>query len=174
MSIQFGPEWNQFEARLRAFPQSLESNMRQTMNFSLLMIERDARRFAAQDTRRLSGSITSEIRGSGVALEGRVGPSVQYGRFVEFGRRPGKPPPVDALMGWVRRHSEFRFSRRSAAREAAVRGRAFALQRKIRLRGVRAQPFLVPAYERNLSAITALFARMGARVVVELAGGSQS
>ena len=171
MSVQFDPEWERFSARLRAFPANLEANMRQTMQASLLMVEADARRNAPQDTRRLAGSITNEIRGTGVAIEGRVGPSVQYGRFVEFGRRPGRMPPPQALVGWVRRHSELRFARRTQAREDELLRRAWLVARAIGRRGVRAQPYLRPAYENNRAAIAALFARMGVRVTAELAGG---
>lgn len=171
MSVQFDPEWERFSARLRAFPANLEANMRQTMQASLLMVERDARRNAPQDTRRLAGSITSDIRGTGLAIEGRVGPSVQYGRFVEFGRRPGRMPPPDALIGWVRRHSSARFARKTASREAELRSRAFMVARAIGRRGVRAQPYLRPAYDSNRAAIAALFARMGVRVTAQLAGG---
>jgi hypothetical protein len=57
VSVQLDPEWERFSARLRAFPANLEANMRQTMQASLLMVERDARRNAPQDTRRLAGSI---------------------------------------------------------------------------------------------------------------------
>lgn len=171
MSIQLDPEWDRFSRRLQAFPQDLERNMRQAMTLSLLAVERDARRAAPQDTRRLAGSITHQITGSGTAIQGRVGPSVQYGRFVEFGRRPGRMPPPQALVGWVRRHSELRFARRTQAREQEVLRRAWLVARAIGRRGVRAQPYLRPAYERNRAAIRGVFARMGVRVVATLAGG---
>lgn len=211
MSIQFDPEWERFSLRLRAFPQELERNMRATMTASLLLIERDARRTAPQDTRRLAGSITHTIAGTGIALEGRVGPSVQYGRFVEFGRDAGRMPPPRALVGWVRRHwapsaaaatriggarfagrqrnAEWRRAAASAQRRALSRGRsrqqaqrsaenvllshAWALAVSIGKKGVRAQPYLGPAYNRNSAAIMGLFARMGVRVVAQLAGGGQ-
>jgi hypothetical protein len=174
VSVQLDPEWERFSARLRAFPANLEANMRQTMQASLLMVERDARRNAPQDTRRLAGSITNEIRGSGLALEGRVGPSVRYGAPVEFGAHfPGKGPPPQALVGWVRRHWGAGLPGRGAARERALLSRARYLSRLIKQRGLRARPYLRPAYESNRTAITALFARMGVRVTAQLAGGGQ-
>jgi hypothetical protein len=171
MSIQPGPEWQQFAARLAAAPADLDSRLRVAMTTSLLMVERDARRTVAQDTRRLSGSITHRITGTGRTLEGRVGPSVQYGRFVEFGRRPGRMPPGPALVGWVRRHSELRFARRTADREAELLRRAWALARAIDRRGIRAQPFLRPAYQRNQPTIQRMFRAARANVVMRLAGG---
>jgi hypothetical protein len=174
VSIQFDPEWERFSARLRAFPANLEANMRQTMQTSLLMVEADARRNAPQDTRRLAGSITNEIRGAGLAIEGRVGPSVRYGAAVEFGAHfPDKGPPPQALVGWVRRHWATGLPGRGAARERALLGRAIFLSRRIKQRGLRARPYLRPAYESNRAAIAGLFARMGVRVTAELAGGSQ-
>ena len=170
MSVQFDPEWQRFQQRLAAFPRDLEGNMRQAMTASLLMVERDARRNAPQDTRRLGGSITHSITGQGAAIVGRVGPSVQYGRFVEFGRRPGRMPPPQALVGWVRRHSELRFARRTPAREEELLRRAFLVARAIGRRGVRAQPYLRPAYQRNQATIVRLFRAMGVGVVARLAG----
>ena len=174
MSIQFGPEWEQFNRRLQQFPQNLEANMRVAMEASLLMVERDARRNAPQDTRRLAGSITSQIRGTGLALVGQVGPSVRYGAPVEFGAHfPAKGPPPQALVGWVRRHWGAGLPSRGAARERALLSRARYLSALIKRRGLRARPYLRPAYESNRAAITAVFARMGVRVVAQLAGGNQ-
>ena len=188
MSIQFGPEWRDFENRLARYPQVTEVNLRRALNASLLLIEADAKQNVRQDTRRLAGSINHSIDGDYPNLIGRVGPSVNYGAFVEFGRRPGRMPPVDALMGWVRRHwaptaaaeTRIRAARfggpvrarawRTAGQDA-LRARAFVLARAIGRRGIPARPFLVPAYRRNQAAIEGLFARMGARITAYLAGG---
>src|SRR5262252_9670969 len=105
MSIQLGPEWEAFLSRLQTTPEQMERDMRRTLQASLLLIEADARTLAPQDTRRLSASINNRITGSYPNLVGEVGPSVNYGLFVERGRPAGaKMPPVAALMGWVMRH----------------------------------------------------------------------
>lgn len=185
MSIEFGPEWRDFENRLNRYPQVAETNLRRALTASLLMIEADAKRNVPQDTRRLAGSISHEIVGVYPNLVGRVGPSVQYGVVVEFGRRPHRPPPpVGALMGWVRRHWRPAFvgplqtgqrrPRRTAGRNVTqkmIRGRAFVLARAIGRRGIPARPYLRPAYRSNEARIVALFGRLGARVVGYLAGG---
>jgi len=171
MSIQFGPEWRDFENRLTRYPQVAEVSLRRALTASLLMIEADAKRNVRQDTRRLAGSINHEITGQYPNLVGRVGPSVQYGVYVEFGRRAGSMPPVDALIGWVRRHAATgSLPRGGANRQRVLYNRAFALARAIKRRGIPARPFMRPAYRRNEGAITALFARIGARVVGYLAG----
>jgi len=184
VSIQFGPEWRDFENRLTRYPQVTEVNLRRALTASLLMIEADAKRNVRQDTRRLAGSINHRIDGTYPNLLGRVGPSVNYGANVEFGRRPGRMPPVDALMGWVRRHWNAAHTgpvpagqlrpRRAAGRgvtQDMIRSRAFALARAIGRRGIPPRPYLVPAYRRNQAAIVALFGRMGVRINAYLAGG---
>lgn len=184
MSIQFGPEWQQFDRRIQQVPQQLEADIRRTLTASLLSIERDAKRFAPRDTRRLAGSINHQITGTYPRLLGEVGPSVRYGIVMERGRRAGaRMPPVDALMGWVRRHWHAAFigpiargqlrPRRAAGRnvtEADVRQRAFALARSIQRRGIQARPFMEPAWGRNRADIVRAFERLGLRVIARLAG----
>jgi len=184
MSVQLGPEWEAFLARLQTTPEQMERDMRRTLQASLLLIEADARQIVPQDTRRLAGSINGRITGTYPNLIGEVGPDVNYGRFVEFGRRPGaRMPPVDALIGWVTRHWYAAFigplrqgqlrPRRAAGpgvSQAMIRNRAFALARAIQRRGIPPRPFMVPAFEHNRARIEAGFARIGLRVVAHLAG----
>src|SRR5262245_9824945 len=163
----------------------MERELRRTITQSLLLIERDAKPLSPQDTRRLASSITHQITGTYPRLVGQVGPGVRYGIVMEFGRRAGaRMPPVEALMGWVRRHWRAAFigpiprgqlrPRRAVTRrevgDRAVRSRAFALARSIQRRGIRAQPFMATAFRRNLPQIEQLFARIGLRTVAYLAG----
>ena len=187
MSVQFGPEWQQFDRRLQRTPQQLERDLRRTIDVSLRLIEADARHMAPQDTRRMAGSMTTRISGTYPRLVGEVGPGVTYGTFVELGRRPGaKMPPVDALIGWVRRHWNPGFigplqrgqlrPRRAAGRnvsQSMIRSRAFALARAIQRRGIQAQPFMRPAFQRNRTRIEQAFERIGFRTVAYLAGTGQ-
>lgn len=184
MSIQFGPEWEQFNRRLIRTPQLTEDSLRRTLTSSLLLLEADAKRSAVRDTGRLGGSINYRIDGAYPRLEGRVGPGVRYGSVVEFGRRAGaRMPPVDALIGWVRRHwlprgasiagARFRGRARNAAwrgREAELRSAAFVLARAIGRRGIQAQPYMAPSWVRNRVRIQQAFARIGVRTVAFLAG----
>lgn len=140
---------------LTGAPRALGSETRKAMEASLTLIEGDARKNAPQDTRRLAGSITYSIRGTGAELTGRVGPSLRYGWFVEHGRRPGKFPPLAAVSGWARRHGVS----------------PFVVARAIARKGTRPQPFLVPAFEKNRGRIVGLFERVGLRVVSTIARG---
>jgi hypothetical protein len=127
---------------------------RDAMETSLLLIERDARAAVPQDTRALMGSISSTIASRAGALEGTVGPSKRYGYFVEYGRRPGKMPPLQAIEGWARRHGL----------------NPFLVARAIGRRGVKARPFMLPALEKNEKRIFDLFAQAGARIAARIAG----
>jgi hypothetical protein len=158
--------------RLERLPQVVTFETRRAMSASLLLIEADARRSAPQDTRRLSGSITWNIQGQGLALTGVVGPSVRYGAPVEFGRRAGaRMPPVNALIGWVQRH--FHAPRERVA-AATLQREAFGLARAISRRGIVERPYMRPAYENNRTRIEALFGEVGRRAVVSIIGGTQA
>jgi hypothetical protein len=181
MSIQFGPEWQTFASRLNRTPQQMERDIRRTLQASLLLIEGDAKSNVARDVGRLGSSINSRIDGVFPRISGSVGPSVRYGYNVEFGRRPGgRMPPVDALIGWVRRHFSPGSSpvaagpRRSRAWQQAgdqrLRSRAFALARSIQRRGIQPQPFMGPAFRSNRLRISNMFARIGLRTTAYLAG----
>jgi HK97 gp10 family phage protein len=131
--------------------------VRRAMQQSLLLIEADARRNVAHDTRQLMNSITSQITEAPGGLVGKVGPSVAYGLYVERGTRPHWPP-LAALVPWARRHGI----------------PARAVQVAIARRGTRARPFLQPAFDKNKDTIVALFAAAGQAVTVALAAGSRA
>jgi hypothetical protein len=178
--------------RLNRMPALMEQELRRAMTASLIAIERDARSVAPRDTSRLAGSITYRIEGEGLQLTGHVGPSVQYGAPVEFGRRVGAAmPPVDALIPWVRRHwrvplvgrqgilggfqgevqtTNKRYAPRGTP-DAAIRGRAFALAIAIARRGIRRRPYMGEAYGKNRAQIELNFRAVGARVVASLTTG---
>ncbi len=138
---------------LNRSPELVAAESLRAMTTSLLLVEADARRNVAHDSRRLMNSITHRLSGRGDALVGEVGPSVRYGLYVERGSRPHWPP-VAALVGWARRHGVS----------------PYAVQRGIGRRGTRARPFLVPALTKNVDRIVRLFAQAGLRVVVRLGG----
>ena len=128
------------------------------MTASLLLVEADARRNVAHDTRHLMNSIGHRMTQEGNSLVGRAGPSARYGFYVEYGRRPmRKAPPRAALRGWARRHG---------IPERAL----FVLARAIGRRGLPGRPFMVPALVRNVDRIRRLFGASAERVTVRVAG----
>jgi len=140
---------------LSAAPAEVAKATRDAMTTSLVLLEADQRRNVAQDTRRLMGSINHTITGSGGNLTGRVGPSVRYAYWVEHGRKPGRPPPTDAIAGWARRHG----------------ANPFVVARAIGRHGTRARPFVAPSYTRNRTRIKKIFEDIGARVVARIIRG---
>jgi hypothetical protein len=145
---------DELRERLAGTPDQTHREMRSAMTRSLVLLEGEMRRLAPRDTGRLQGSITHTITGGGANLTGRVGPSVQYGLYVEKGTR-AHFPPIDAISGWARRHGMH----------------PFALARAISRRGTRAQPFVEPSLQRHQGAIVRLFSEIGAKVAVFIAGG---
>ena len=143
---------------LAAAPELLRAETAQAMTRGLLLIEREARTLVKQDTRRLMGSIThSGPTLLGGELVGTVGPSARYGVFVEFGRRPGKMPPIAAIAPWARRHGM----------------NPFLVARAIGRRGIKPAPFLTPAWRKHRPAIEALFAQVGVKLLARVAQGGR-
>ena len=123
------------------------------MTASMVLIEADARRQVAHDTRSLMNSIAFSVTQERAGVVGRVGPSARYGLYVERGARPHWPPR-GPLEGWARRHGI----------------PVFLVQRAIARKGARARPFLVPAFTKNLARIRALFGAAVERITVRIAG----
>lgn len=82
----------------------------------------------AWDLGNLANSIRVDLIEGGTIAE--VGPEAPYGPFVELGTRPHFPPP-DALEGWAKRHGF---------------DSAWPICRAIAKRGLKAKPFLFPAW----------------------------
>lgn len=147
------------------------ARLRTAMSASLVEIEAgyrtDLQPFRL--TGRSMNSVHHTITGSGLTLVGSVGSSAVWARAFELGRLPGKYPPIEPLIGWVRRRGLAAGGRGRGGREIAV---ARAIQRKIYRKGIRAHPALQPAFRRSLPAIRARFAAVAAQVVADLARGS--
>lgn len=97
-----------------------------------LDVEAEAKRQAPVFQGHLRRSITTgavQVSGNTASIE--VGPGVSYGRFVEYGRGPGKAPPLSAIAPW-------------AARKGIP---AFVLAKAIARRGTRARPYMRPGLE---------------------------
>jgi hypothetical protein len=66
-----------------------------------------------------------------------VGPTVKHGFWLEFGRSPGKAPPKNAILDWMK----VKGIRVPADKQDAV---AFLIGRKIAKKGTKPQPFVSP------------------------------
>jgi len=93
----------------------------------------------------------------------------RYAFAVEFGRKPGKFPnigktPQEGLWRWVLRHgwdnpasvkrggkpSVFRLSHNKEKRIKQAKSIAFLIARKIKEKGIRPRPYLIPAYNKGV------------------------
>lgn len=112
-------------------PEALElmaTEVRGTLTAVVLDLEREVvLRMPKGATGLLKKSVSSEVRGNGLALTGVVSASKKYGPVVELGRGKGRFPPPGPIQLWVRRKLN--------VPKARVRGVAFAIARKIATRG---------------------------------------
>jgi len=93
----------------------------------------------------------------------------RYAKAVEVGRRPGTMPPVgdspqEGLWRWVLRHgwyntasvkrggkpSVFQLSRNKEKRIKQAKSIAFLIARKIKEKGTKPRPYLIPAYNKGV------------------------
>lgn len=101
---------------------------------------------------------------------------VEYATYVEFGRRPGKRPPIDAIKQWVDKkhlsdtysikdHSQSRRGKDYEKRRDSV---AWAVANSIAKKGTRAHPFLFPAFEAKKGNVGKNIGREIAKLIKEL------
>jgi phage gpG-like protein len=122
------------------------------MSRSGLAVQRESAILAPVDTGRLRASI--EITHSKKVIPDfvKVGPTVNYGAVVEFGRKAGaRMPPPSALIPWIRRHGG------SGNPEAA----AFLLARAIAKRGIQPRSYMQKGYISAQRAINRIWDRVG-------------
>jgi len=132
-------------------PAVVDGPLRRFLERASQVVEADARKRAPVDTGRLRSSISRRIElGNRRAV---VGSQLVYAAPVEFGRSPGKWPPLGALQPWARRHGF----------PAGKQG-AFLVARAIFRKGIKARPYLIPALVENKTEIVDLTARMGEEI----------
>ena len=128
-------EWNGKEVK-----QDFDKMMFKSLYEGAAIIEGGAKANAPADMGQLRGSITKEVT-SKVAT---IGTNDEKAPHVEFGTRPHKAP-ISALKGWAERHG---------IPVGAVWG-------SIAKKGTKAQPFLYPAFTKNIERIKGIFKKNG-------------
>ncbi len=107
------------------------------------------------NTGALKDSIRRRVFGTGFSRSVEVGVGIEYGAPVEFGTRAGYTPPLKALELWVRQ--------RGRGTAGGIGDDSWAeaekVQNIIRRRGTKAQPFLNPAVDDNMTEIEAILDR---------------
>lgn len=113
--------------------------------------EREVKRLLPVDAGTLRASVKTELRPSGSQRVAEVGTAVHYAEWVEEGRAPGKRPPVQALIPWVKRNLRIErvskrtkrpLKRRRGPTESEARSLAYVIARKIGREGTKGRyPF---------------------------------
>ena len=118
---------------LKRVPKEKEAEAKAEVGDIALKIQARAKAYLrtapAMDTGHLSTTILAEF--SPTAIEAEIGPTALYGPYVEFSTRPHFPP-MEALEAWARHHG---FES------------AWPICKVIAERGLKARPYLTPAYD---------------------------
>jgi len=127
-----------FKKAIVAFNGDLKQGHRQILLKVGSLILNDAKKLAPVQSGalRASGRIERHSDTEYSVAFGGSGTQVDYATFVEFGRSPGRAPPIRELRTW-------------SARRLGDEYAAGAIARVIARRGVRPQPFLRPAIKMN-------------------------
>ena len=116
--------------------------LRTALTKSAMAIETGAKQLVPVDTHHLQRSITHHVDPSPVPLYAEVGTNVKYAPMVHEGRRAGRAPRTEYLVGWAKRHG--------------YTGSLFVLARSIGRRGTPARPTFERAISKVLQAIPRL------------------
>ena len=120
------------------------------MEQSGLAVQREAVILAPVNTGALCQSITTEVdKRPPFPLWVTIGPTVTYGRYVEFGRSPGSPPPVAAIEPWVRQ--KLKVGSPGSFRVA------YLVARRIGERGLKPRPYMFPGAKKAQTSIDGIW-----------------
>lgn len=123
--------------QLGAGPEIIAEELNRAMIESLDTIEQAVALETPVNLGILRGSISHEIFGEPPDFYGEVGTPVLYGAPVEFGRRPGKMPPVRAIRAWVVRKKLVPAMDSDEDYQEAVDRAAYMIARAIGRRGTK-------------------------------------
>ena len=138
----------ELQAGMRKAPQIVVQELERATIEADLLIEREVQERMPTAQGLLRKSVFHEEAVSATGVLGVVGTPMNYAIAVELGTRPHFPP-VDALIDWVK-------TKLGITSDKAARGAAFAIAKKISLRGTVGQfPFQLAsiATEENVRAI---------------------
>jgi len=147
---------NQVLGNLKKMDKTIRDRVDHAIDESAAQVLADSRRTVAKAWGNLARSgQTPKIQGGRQVLF-----NANYAMQVEFGRKPGKRPPLQAIIDWVHkkglvgtyRKTGMQSRRRignSAQMLAEDKPVAFMIAKKIGKYGTKPQPFLFPAFEKE-------------------------
>jgi hypothetical protein len=150
------PKLEEQIAKLKASPEVTQRELTAAMGSSVRALESNVRS-AASSIIGVTGNYAHGWRSnvevqSPTSIVGRVASTIKsvYPAVIEFGRRPGaKPPPVSALVEWVKV--------KLGATEQTARNVAFLVARAIGRRGLKPRKVLFGAWEDTRATFTRNF-----------------
>lgn len=108
-------------------------------------------------TSALQSGTSTNVYGVGANVYGEVTNPVRYGLPVEYGRKPGKRPPRDAIELWV--------VRKLGLRGAEARSAAFLIARAIGRRGTKGAFMFQKGFDQGKPIVLRLYDDLPDRVV---------
>lgn len=152
------------QAALERAPQIVREELETAVTEADLLLEREVqqRMPTAHGTLRASVFHREEVSDAGVI--GLVSTPLDYAVPVELGSKPHFPP-VEALIDWVRQ-------KLGVKSEKMARGVAFAVARKISVRGTAAQRPFGLTFQAEEAQVRSIFDRAAARIAERMAGGA--
>lgn len=148
---------DEFQKNLNGVP----SNMKMYLTRAMVVSTQKIKGAIQQNITNKGITNTGTLAGSVTVIEatdsrGIVGVGERYGGAVEFGRKPGKMPPVAPIERW-------------AQTKLGTPGLGFLIARKIGRKGTDPQPFVEPAFEENKEFVQRQFEDVANRIVLDLA-----
>jgi len=156
---------NELKDKFDTTDENTRAKMAAIIRTHSLAIQNDAKILAPVDMGLLRASIKARYYKNGLVSE--IGTDTGYALFVEFGTGPagrrghpdggpvpasyvhgsgGKMPPIDLILEWMKRKG---IRPKGKQTPGSLRSLAFLIARKIGKHGMKARPFMFPAYEKN-------------------------
>lgn len=160
-------DFYQLAKALEALGRDLDKGASQALYKTAVWGVREARRVSAETSPRpkATGTYEQSFRAQRIRGGGRIYNTAPYSRWVERGRKPGKGPPLDAIMRWVK-VKKLVTKGRARARRQEIRSIAFLIQRKIARDGIKGryvlQRTMVKVRRKAKDELRALIARTAA------------
>lgn len=142
--------------KLDQFDEITDRETKATMLKSLALFESAVIVETPVNVGNLRSSISSEMRRTARGYQGKVTSPLLYVSPVEFGRRPGKPPPTSAIKLWV--------IRKLGVSSAEADSVAFMVARSIGKRGTKGAFMFEKGYKARLSSVLRLWDNLADRI----------
>jgi len=93
-----------------------------------------------------TGTARAAINHERIGLDGYLIGAIEYFFFIEFGRKPGKNPPIQPIKDWLKR-------------KGLDEGLAYPIAKKIGQQGIKPKPILRTTINKNLTEIKNIIQR---------------